>query len=470
MPDRERLIRALKAADAAGDTAAATKIAAALRQQPTSPPLQETPEPQAPKGNGLIGAGETALQMGTGMVGSIAGGLAGIAGTVLPGEQGQGAKWTHAVQDALTYQPRTQAGQKVSGAVAKPFELLDKGATWLGDPTEANKSPLAATAIKTAAMALPMLIGRGAVPRGAARTVTPKATPAPTTEALRSQAGAAYKAAEDAGVIISKDKMKAIAEDIKATVADEGIDATLHPDSMAALNRVMAAAGENTSLKGAEILRRVIQGAGKSLKPDDQRIAAIMRDKLDEHIGALGEADILAGDAQAGAAALAEARGLWSRTRKSEVIEELMHRAELSAPNFSASGMENAIRTEFRNLAKNQKRMRQFNAEERLAIERVAKGGPVENTLRLLGKFAPTGAVSTATSGAAGFLAGGPIGAIALPVAGGAARLGAKNLTLRNAQRASDLMRRGESAPKRKYQGPGARQQALAAALSQQQP
>lgn len=467
MPDRDRLIKALKAADAAGDTAAATKFASALRQTSAQAPVAEA----APQKGGLLGElggiGETALSMGTGMVGSAVGGLAGIAGSVLPGEQGQGARWTEGVQNALTYQPRTEEGQRDSGLLAKPFELLDKGATWLGDPTEANKSPLAATAIKTAAMALPMLLGRGAVPRGVPKTA-PKVA-APTTEALRSQAGAAYKAADQAGVIISKTKMQAIADDIKATVADEGIDATLHPDSMAALNRITSAAGEHTSLKGAEILRRVIQDAGKSIKPADQRIAAIMRDKLDEHIGALGEADILAGDAQAGTAALAEARGLWSRTRKAEVVDELLHRAELSAPNFSASGMENAIRTEFRSLAKNEKRMRQFNQAERAAIEKVAKGGPTENVLRMLGKFAPTGAVSTAISGAAGFAMGGPVGAVALPLAGGAARLGAKALTTRNARMASELMRRGGEAPKQPKSLPGtAKQKALAAALAQQ--
>jgi hypothetical protein len=148
-------------------------------------------------------------------------------------------------------------------------------------------------------------------------------------------------------------------------------------------------------------------------------------------------------DAKNAIASLNEARGLWSRYRKTEIIDELMHRAELSAPNFSGSGLENAVRTEFRALAKNSKKMRGFSKAEQAAIEKVAKGGPIENSLRMLGKAAPTGIVSGALSTGAGFAVGGPVGAVALPAAGGAARLGAKKMTLSNAAKAQEIMRAG---------------------------
>jgi hypothetical protein len=115
----------------------------------------------------------------------------------------------------------------------------------------------------------------------------------------------------------------------------------------------------------------------------------------------------------------------------------------LSAPNFSGSGAENAVRTEFRTLAKNTAKMRTFTPAERSAIERVAKGGPIGNTLRMLGKFAPTGVVSSALSGGAGYAVGGPVGAVALPAAGFAARQGATAATLGNARAASETILRG---------------------------
>ena len=48
------------------------------------------------------------------------------------------------------------------------------------------------------------------------------------------------------------------------------------------------------------------------------------------------------------------------------------------AAQFSGSGFENALRTEFRNLAQNPKRLRGFSAEEQAAIRRVARGGPAD--------------------------------------------------------------------------------------------
>ena len=122
----------------------------------------------------------------------------------------------------------------------------------------------------------------------------------------------------------------------------------------------------------------------------------------------------------------------------------MIENAKLTAPNFTGSGYENALRTQFRTLAKNANKMRGFSKTEQTAIERVAKGGPLENTLRMLGKFAPTGVVSTVMSGGAGAAIGGPVGAVALPAAGFAARQGATALTARNARAASELMRSGQ--------------------------
>src|SRR5690606_40869921 len=64
---------------------------------------------------------------------------------------------------------------------------------------------------------------------------------------------------------------------------------------------------------------------------------------------------------------------------------------EVRASQFSGSGLENALRTEFRQLAMNPKRLRRFTQEEQRAIKEVAFGNPTSNTLRQIGKLAPTG-------------------------------------------------------------------------------
>ncbi|MBA3768500.1 MAG: hypothetical protein H0W99_16280 [Acidobacteria bacterium] len=164
---------------------------------------------------------------------------------------------------------------------------------------------------------------------------------------------------------------------------------------------------------------------------------------LDNQLNRLAPTDVLAGDPQAAVKSIKGARALWSRMSKGEVIEDAMKRAGVRAGQFTGSGYENGLRKEFRDISLNKKRMNSFNKEEQAAIRKVAMGGPVDNIMRQFGKFAPTGVVSTAVSTGLGFTLGGGIGAVALPAAGFAARRGATNMTIANAERAGQIARMG---------------------------
>lgn len=271
----------------------------------------------------------------------------------------------------------------------------------------------------------------------------------PTTQALKDQASTAYKAAEQAGLVVKDTSFAQAVDDIAGAARKAGIDRDIHPKATAVLNRLMQEKGKAPTLEEMEILRRVSKSAAASVEPDERRIAQIIIDKMDDYVGGLTQADVVAGDARLATQALTDARGLWSRMRKGELIEDLVERAGTRASQFSGSGFENALRTEFRAVAMNPKKMRGFTDAEKAAIRKVAMGGPVENLLRMVGKFAPTGIVSSALSGGVGMVAGGPIGAVALPTVGMAARQGASSLTARNATRAAELMRAGGARPAR---------------------
>lgn len=275
-----------------------------------------------------------------------------------------------------------------------------------------------------------------------------KAPKPPTAEALKDQAQAAYKTAEAAGVVISENSFGNAVLTMARDAAKQGMHPKLHPRAVAVLESAASEIGQPMTLERAETLRRVFKSAASSADPSERRLVMRMVDKFDDYISGLKPGDILAGDAKKATEALTEARGLWSKARKSEVVEELVDRAKTRASQFSGSGYENALRTEFRNLSLSPRRMRTFSAEEQAAIKKVAKGGPLENILRLAGKFAPTGVVSSALSGGVGFATAGPAGAVALPAIGFAARKGATALTQRNAQNAAELMRRGGPAQK----------------------
>lgn len=419
-------------------------------------------------------AAETLAKFASGAAASIPAGLAGIAGTVLPGEQGQGARWVEKIQNAMTYQPRTQAGQQMSDMAAVPFEKLAQAGDIVGEyPAEAGAAlgfpktgAAVGAAVNTAVQSAPALLLRGRNGRSSPSGVdspawnrpvqstaetAPKAgreaglagvsEKPPTIDELRTLKTDAYKRADESGITIADSSIKGLKTRIVADLKKGGLNPTLHPDTTAALQQVLKSKGD-MSLTDLETLRKVASDAEGSIKPADRLLAGKVVDHIDNLMENLTDKDVVAGSPEQ-ALALKEARGYYSRLKKSETISELFRRAELSAPNFSGSGMENALRTEFRSLAKNDRRMRRFNAEERAAIEKVAKGGSVENILRQIGKLAPTGVVSAGTGAMAGAFIGGPVGAAAVPIAGIASRAAATRMTMKNAAAAEELMRRG---------------------------
>ena len=94
-------------------------------------PLVEATPPM--RGSATAGLIETGLSAATGLGASAVGGLAGIVGAVLPGERGQGARVSRYIQEAGTYQPRTQQGQAMTSTLALPFELAAEGTGRLGE-------------------------------------------------------------------------------------------------------------------------------------------------------------------------------------------------------------------------------------------------------------------------------------------------------------------------------------------------
>ena len=75
---------------------------------------------------------EPALTMLSGALAEPVSGLAGIAGSLLPGESGQGADWVEGVQEAMTYEPRTEEGQQ---GLQDLGETMQEGMGWLADAT-----------------------------------------------------------------------------------------------------------------------------------------------------------------------------------------------------------------------------------------------------------------------------------------------------------------------------------------------
>lgn len=290
--------------------------------------------------------------------------------------------------------------------------------------------------------------------------ITSKLNPSPTAQELSSAKDAAYKAAEAEGVIIKPDAFQKFATDLGVEITKKNVvQADIHKNALAALNIIQdeAASGVPITLERADAIRQAVNGAIEQAgNGSDLRLAMKVKNGLDDFLDGLSPQDTLAGDAQKAVSILKEARTLAQREFKSKEIQKLIDLAENSASsNYSASGVEQALRAQFKNfnakIIKDPSLAKSFTSAERDAIENVAQGGPVGNALRLFGKMAPTNNISMAAGpslGAAGGAAvGGPvgaaIGAAAVPAIGAVSRLGATALTKRNAALAAELMRRG---------------------------
>ena len=146
-------------------------------------------------------------------------------------------------------------------------------------------------------------------------------------------------------------------------------------------------------------LRKIIGGAAGSADKSERMAAMKLLDEFDTYVLNAPPSAIISGDAKAMQAWKA-ARADYAKVKKSELIEDIASRAEISQ-----SGKEASIAQGLSALAKNNKKMRFFTPDEQEAIREAAKGGTLQNLTRIIGKFSPM------TPAAAIFTAVNPYGA-----------------------------------------------------------
>jgi len=275
----------------------------------------------------------------------------------------------------------------------------------------------------------------------------------PTTQELADQAAALYQAARASGVTASPQMTNGIANTIEGIARAENVVLPsgkvnpTYPKLTGILNVFDEYKGRPLDVGQMQAIRRNLQDAAKSLDPGERRVATMM----------LGEFDDFAHGV---APELAEASNLYWKSKMGELIEETVDLAENRSSQYSQSGMDNALRTQFRQLNAQiiKGRVRGVTPDLAAQVKKVAEGGPIENFARAAGKFSvrgPVSAIPSILAGTAGAGVGGPVGAalaagaVALP--GEIGRRVAERGTVRNAQVAAALARAGGALPSQAY-------------------
>lgn len=288
-------------------------------------------------------------------------------------------------------------------------------------------------------------VGGALVAGGAGAVRRPKVPDAPTVDELKAASQTLYKSQAVKGMAIEPFSFDMAVGKIAQDVKQAGIDKTLHPDSMAALKRLEDARGTAPTLEELDTLRQIAGDAAMSVNPREARIASKIVQGIDDYLNNLKPADVISGDPKTSVEALTKARELWAKKSKGETIDIMFERAKNAVgANYTQAGFQTAIRQQFRWLAdpKYPQRMRGWTPAEKAAVNKVVRGGPIENVLRLIGRGAARGPFTGGLAAAVTY-AGGPLAGGAYLGATEAAKRAAQGIGTRNAEIVSALVRGG---------------------------
>lgn len=453
-----------------------------IQQTPVQP---IEPQPESTIGEKILGGLEAA---GTVVSSAIAQPLSGLVGLAsLPFDDLSGsAENVAATQDALTFQPKTEAGKSalqglgkfVQGGVdlaniplsglaglvelisgqglEQAAETVDRvkkegvSEVLAGRVLEETDSPVAATIAQTIPALSLELIGLKGL--RAARIADPKLSSdvakaitqaAPDIETIKKATTEAYKALDNTGVKVKAQVFDNFADSLAQKLKKEGLDKDLTPKSNAALNRILESKGANKAPSELETLRKIAGSAAKSIEKPDARLGNIIINEIDDALDKMSNQ--IGGEFK-------NARALAQRGFKSQAITDMIENA-----SHTASGLENGLRIEARKILKNPKKRKGFTKDELSALKQIEQGTSASNAAKFLGKFGISEGQATSMLGASIGIGGGgalgsffgpggaAVGAVTIPLIGQIAKNTAQKLTLNSTKFADDLVRSGKN-------------------------
>lgn len=263
---------------------------------------------------------------------------------------------------------------------------------------------------------------------------------APEVDQIKDASRAIYKEIDDLNVQTKPQATQMLVNKIVKRAQKENVDEILTPKSARVVEQFKAELDDigPRSVSDLDRLRKRAQLAAQSTDPADARVGAILVDEIDSFMDDLPQQAFTGPDAQS-VKNIGErykaARSLWGRARRAEVVSEAFDKAARQA-----TGFENGIRNQLRQILNNKKRSRFFTKDELSAMDDVVKGSTDANILKLVGRLGfSEGAATNILGGLAGVHTFGPVSA----VAGQISRKFAQKVTEKAAKRVETLVRTG---------------------------
>ncbi len=275
------------------------------------------------------------------------------------------------------------------------------GGTQPGQSVTQNAQQGAAIGAATGAAAPVVARAAGAVVGGASRALgRGQPNSQPVVDALRQAKTAAYQAVDDMGVAYSPDAAKSLASGITDELSAANISPARHPKAFSMLQDVQSRlnSGQPITLTDLDQLRQVVSRDVAGLRGPDNAAERFMGRKIisniDEFVDSAGPEQMINGDAQDAASAIAKARDLNARYRKVSTVQDAVDSAKLRAASTGSGGnANNAIRQNLRRFIDptSGKRIQNLTPDEQNALQTAVTGTQTQNLLRQVGKLSPEG-------------------------------------------------------------------------------
>lgn len=275
-----------------------------------------------------------------------------------------------------------------------------------------------------------------AVTNASQRSLSKAATVgAPSADELKAASRAMFDAVDNSGVTVSTNKFSDLVSKLAGQAKADHIDETLDPKAFGVYRQLIGILGDAQSgarpltISDLHTIRQIAQSAAVSTEGRDAMFSNRIVSELDKFIGQPGA--LSAGGQEAGNNLL-QAISTWGRARRTSLIEKALYKAQ-----NQASGLENGLRTQFRQLLQNPKTRSLFNAAEQQAMEDVARGTSMANIVKLLGKFGF--GPNNMLGGSIGATLGGALGGIPGAIGTAAVGAGARKISETMTKNAADL-------------------------------
>lgn len=324
-------------------------------QSPQMPFSQQIMRKAAQIPQNIVGSAEAMASLGTGMLSTLGGTVAGIAKSPFTGEPAE--QIAERIQRGLTYTPRTEAGQRITQDVAGALGIFE------GLPPYAP---------------VPSKFG------------IRKPTRVPTQEQLGLQAQKFYDQANKSGVRFDTQAFNNKMIDIAKNLRKEGYT----PKAYRELSAVFEDAGLETRIPRdfteVQAIRKMFKNVAGSKDPAQARLAMKALDEFDDYMINAPQSDFAVAGKK-GLESWKNARSAFSRMKKSELFEDMINTAELKTSE--GGNLDRTLLNDLTNLSKDKNKMKFFTPDERARINKLVKSkdprGMAQRMFSLGGLLAP---------------------------------------------------------------------------------